>query len=287
MQSPLVTIVCLCYNHSKYILSALQSIWNLNYPNIQLIIADDASTDDSQQIIKELVKERNVELLFNTVNIGHCKTFNKALSIAKGEFIIDLAADDMLLPESVVLGVSELQKRGDEYGVFFADAALVDFRGTIIGNHITQSFLKNGNVPQGEVYKSILSRYFINPVTMIYRKSMVAKLGGYDEHLNYEDFDFWVRSSRSYKYCYLPIITVKKRILSNSASAKQYIKKSKMLVSTLEVCNKAYRLNVNKQEDFALIKRLAYEGKMSFVSSNFLLGFSFFILAIKVFFKMR
>ncbi len=287
MQSPLVTIVCLCYNHANFISNTLQSIWNLNYPNIQLIIADDASTDNSQQIIKELVKKRNVELLLNTVNIGHCKTFNKALRLAKGEFIIDLAADDMLLPESVELGVLELQKRGDEYGVFFADAALIDFKGTVIGNHITQSFFKNGNVPQGEVYKLILSKYFINPVTMIYRKSMVDQLGGYDEHLNYEDFDFWVRSSRFYKYCYLPLITVQKRVLSNSASTKQYIKNSKMLVSTLEVCNKAFRLNVNKHEDVALIKRLAYEGKMSFVSSNFLLGFSFFILATKVFFKIR
>ncbi|MCF6352318.1 MAG: glycosyltransferase [Cyclobacteriaceae bacterium] len=287
MQSPLVTIVCLCYNHANFISKALQSIWDLNYPNIQLIIADDASTDNSQQIIKKLVKERNVELLFNTVNIGHCKTFNKALKLAKGAFIIDLAADDMLLPESVSVGVSELQKRGDEYGVFFADATLVDFSGTIIGNHITQSFFKNRIVPQGEVYKSILSKYFINPVTMIYRKSMVDQLGGYDEYLNYEDFDFWVRSSRKHKYCYLPLIAVQKRVLPTSTSAKQYIKNSKMLVSTLEVCNKAYRLNVNKQEDFALIKRLAYEGKMSFVSSNSLLGFSFFILAIKVFFKIR
>ncbi len=287
MQSPLVTIVCICYNHAKYISKAVQSIWDLNYPNIQLIIADDASTDDSQHVIGKLVKDKEVEWLLNKANIGHCKTFNKALKLAKGAFIIDLAADDMLLPNSVSVGVLELQKRGDEYGVFFADAALVNSEGVVLRNHVTQSFFKNGNVPQGNIYKPILGKYFINPVTMIYRKTMVDALGGYNETLHYEDFDFWVRSSRLYKYCYVPIITVKKRVLSNSVSASQYIKNSNMLVSTLEVCKTAFKLNVNKQEDFALLKRLAFEGKMSLVSGNYLIGFLFFILAIKVFFKIR
>ena len=287
MQNPLVTIVCLCYNHANYIEAALNSIWNLNYPNIQLIVADDASTDRSQQVIMSLVADKEVELVFNNENLGHCKTFNKALELAKGKYIIDLAADDILLPDGVDLGVTTLETKGIEFGVFFADANFVNKEGEVIRDHITSTFFSDNNVPQGNVYKHILQKYFINPVTMIYRKSMIDELGGYDETLGYEDFDLWVRSSRLYKYCFLPKVTVHKRVLPGSASTKAYIKNSVMLHSTLVVCKKAFKLNRSKSEDFALIKRLGYEGKMSLMSGNQLIAFRFFILAIKVLFKIR
>lgn len=287
MQNPLVSIICVSFNHANYIEEALNSIWNLDYNNIQLIIADDASTDESQQVIKKLVVGRDCELLLNSVNIGHCKTFNKALELAKGEYIIDLAADDILFSHSVTTGVSHIAKMGSSYGVFFADAEHIDSKSKTIGSHITSSFFYLGNVPQGDVYKDILGKYFICPPTMIYRKSVLKELNGYNETLVYEDFDFWVRSSRITKYCYLPDITVQKRIHPQSASSKQYIKNSKMLVSTLEICKNAFILNRSKTEDFALIKRLLYEGKMALFSNNYSIAFQMFILLNKVFFKIR
>lgn len=287
MNKPLVTIVCLSYNHADFILAALNSIWNLNYPNIQLIMADDASIDNSQQVIKSLVDGREVELILNKENLGHCKTFNKALQLANGKYIIDLAADDVLLPNSVGIGVAALEEKGDDYAVFFADSESINNQGEIIANHLTRSFFKEGRVPQGDVYKQVLGKYFISPVTMIYRKSLVDDLGGYDESLAYEDFDFWVRSSRIFKYCYRPEITVQRRVLPQSASTKQYIKNSEMLKSTLVICKKALNLNRTKLEDLALLKRIGYEGKMSLISNNYLLGFWFFILALKVLFKVR
>ncbi len=219
--------------------------------------------------------------------MGHCKTFNKALKLAKGKFIIDLAADDILLPNSVEKGVNHLTKMGETYGVFFADAVHIDTKGSEVGKHITSSFFYLGNVPQGNIYRNLLSKYFISPPTMIFRKSLLDKLDGYNEALSYEDFDIWVRSSRVTNYCYLPEITVKKRLHSGSTSAKQYVKNSAMLISTLEVCKTAYKLNRTKIEDLALLKRIGFEAKMALISSNYLIGFQLFILAIKVFFKIR
>jgi glycosyltransferase involved in cell wall biosynthesis len=287
MQNPLVTIICICYNQSTYITDALNSIWGLNYPNIQLIIADDASTDGSQQIIKELVGGREIPILFNSTNVGHCKIFNKALEFAKGEFVIDLSADDILLPNGLSKGISHFNEIEKSYDVLFADAHHIDDNGKIIGNHITSSFFYLGDVPEGDVYRDLLGKYFISPPTMIIRKSLLDKINGYDEELGYEDFDFWVRSSRISKYCYLPEITVKKRIHSDSMSSGQYIKNSEMLASTLKVCKTAFSLNKNKIEDFALIKRLAYESKMAIGSYNFSIAWLMFILLIKVFFKIR
>ncbi len=287
MQQPLVTIICISYNHSKFIVEALNAVWDLEYPSIQLIIADDASTDDSQKVIKELVKDKEVELVFNASNIGHCKTFNKALKLAKGEFVIDLSADDILMPNSVSIGISQFNKMGNSYGVFFADSIHIDEGGKEIGKHITSSFFYLGVVPQGDVYHNLLGKYFISPPTMMYRKALLGELGGYNEALSYEDFDFQVRSSRIANYCYLPEITIKKRIHKESASTKQYSKNSKMLISTLQICKTAFGLNITKTEDFSLIKRLGYEAKMALFSSNYSIAIHMFILAIKVFFKIR
>ncbi len=287
MQYPLVSIICISFNHANYIEDALNSIWDLDYQNIQLIVADDASADNSQAKIKELIKGKECDLVLNKSNIGHCKTFNKALALTKGEYIIDLAADDVLLPQALNTGVHELSKKGEKYGVFYADAEIINSVGDIIGYHLTKSFFKNKVVPEGDVYTALLSKYFLNPATMIYRTSMLIELGGYDEELEYEDFDFWIRSARAYYYCYQPVITVKRRELAGSVSTNQYIENSRMLTSTLTVCEKAFILNRNKSEDWALLKRIAYEGKMSLSSSNYLLGSKFFILGIKVFFKIR
>ena len=287
MQSPLVTIICISFNHAKYIKEALNSIWNLKYSNIELIIADDSSKDNCQELIKELVSNRNVKLLLESTNIGHCKIFNYALQFATGEFVIDFAADDVLLPNSVSQGITHLNEMGKSFGVFFADAEHIDFDGNVIGKHLTTSFFYLGVVPQGDVYRDLLAKFFISPPTMIYRKDMLDEIKGYNEDLSYEDFDFWVRSSRITKYCYLPEITARKRIHVESKSSKQYIKNSRMLISTLEVCKTACRINRTKAEDFALIKRLAYEAKMAFTSYNFSIAFQLFILSLKVFFKSR
>ena len=287
MQQPLVTIICISFNHSAYLKDALTSIGRLNYTNIQLIIADDASTDNSQELIKELVAHKHCELLLNATNIGHCKTFNKALLLAKGEYVIDLAADDILVPDSINVAVAKLEEKGESYGVFFADAELIDNSGSTIGEHKTQSYFKDVQVPEEDVYSMLLSKYFINPPTMVFRKSLLDTLNGYNEEMSYEDFDFWVRSSRVSNYCYEPVITIQKRILSTSVSSQQYDKNSKMLSSTLSICKTALELNKTKLEDVALLKRIGYEGKMSLTSRNYFMGLQFFILGIKVLFKIR
>lgn len=287
MQYPLVTIICISYNHSKYLIDAIESVWKLDYSNVQLIIADDSSSDNSQQIIKDLVGDKEVELVLNSTNIGHCKTFNKALKLAKGEFIIDLSADDVLKKDSLNLGIDSFKEMGIDYGVFFADAEHIDENGVIIGSHLTNSFFYLGAVPQGDIYRALLSKFFISPPTMIFRKEIMDKLEGYNEKLSYEDFDFLVRSSRISKFCYSTKITIQKRLHSKAASLQQYVKNSSQLNSTLEICKTAYRLNISKMEDIALLKRLAYEAKMSVTSSNFSIAFQMFILAIKVLFKVR
>lgn len=261
---PLVTVICLCYNHENYVIEALNSVLNQTYPNVQLIVVDDASTDDSVTTIEEFVTlHPNTQFVKQEINVGNCTAFNSALKHVKGEYIIDLAADDILLPERVSEGVKTFEQHSDDYGINFTDAAYIDEHGKLIKQHYSRNNAGEliEDVPQGNVFKDVLQTYFIcSPTTMI-KKIVFDHLNGYDESLTYEDFDLWVRASRHWKFCYTDQILVYKRTLPQSHGQQQYKKGSTQMESTYLVCVKAYHLCESKEEFTALRKRIKYELK--------------------------
>ncbi|MFL5728950.1 MAG: glycosyltransferase family 2 protein, partial [Cytophagaceae bacterium] len=109
--------------------------------------------------------------------------------------------------------------------------------------------------------------------SLMVRKKVLDELGGYDESLAYEDFDFWVRSSRNYKYAYLDASLVKHRKFKGSLST-MFLRSGKesMLETTYKVCCKALWLNKNADENHALCQRLYYEMKQTFFMENFALA---------------
>lgn len=258
MKPPLVSVVCLCYNHAQYVEEAIQSVLNQTYSNVQLIVVDDHSTDDSVSIIKEIIsKELTIEFITLSSNLGNCRAFNTGFELAKGDFIVDLAADDILLPDRIEKGVRIFQSMDSNVGVQFSDAELIDENGAHLGYHSDR--FPHDSIPQGDIYKDILSHYFINSPTMMMRRMVFERLGGYDGSLAYEDFDFWVRSSRYFKYCYSKDVLVKRRMLRSSLGRTQYKRGSDQLGSTLTVCKKAFELSTNSDEYHALKTRIKYE----------------------------
>ncbi len=258
MNPPLVSVICLCYNHQQFVEESIQSVLGQTYTNIQLIVVDDQSTDQSADVVRRvLATYPAVEFVALPANLGNCRAFNRGFANAKGDFIIDLSADDVLTPHRIENGVKALEAGGVEVGVNFTDAQLIDENGNPIGLHSDR--FPHERVPQGDVYKEVLSHYFINSPTMMMRRAVFEKLGGYDESLAYEDFDFWVRSSRYFRFSYSPEPLVKRRILSSSLGRGQYKKGSGQLRSTLRVCEKAFNLNRTPDENSVLKKRIRYE----------------------------
>src|SRR5688500_3802276 len=102
MTDPLVSVICLCYNQARFIREAVASVFAQSYRNVELIIVDDASTDNSASVIRAMVAENPaIRCLLLNQNVGNCKAFNKGLTLSKGDYIIDLAADDVLVPQRI------------------------------------------------------------------------------------------------------------------------------------------------------------------------------------------
>lgn len=269
--SPLVSVICLCYNHELYLRESVLSVIGQTYANIEIILVDDCSRDGSTGEIARIVRQfPHINCLFLKNNLGNCTAFNRGLALAKGKYIIDLATDDVLHHERVEKGVIALETAGADFGVNFCDAAFIDRFSKITGNHYKRD--KQGklidDVPQGDVYKHLLGRYFICPPTMMIKKEVLDDLGGYDGQLAYEDFDFWVRSSRKYKYVFTDQVLVSKRILTNSLSKQQYAPGSRQLHATYLVCEKAFALNKNRFENKGLKQRVTYELRQAIRSNN-------------------
>jgi len=262
---PKVSVICLCYNQAPYLKTAFQSIQDQTYQNLETILVDDGSTDGSDQIIREL-KAVHPELLtlISEKNLGNCSAFNKAFQLSSGDFIIDLAADDVLMPDRVKSGVEDFFAADKQVGVLYSDAWLIDEKGNEIGRHSKQVETS----PEGNIYKHLITSYFINPVSMMMKREVLVQLGGYDEALTYEDFDFWIRSSRNWKYKYNPRALVKKRVVRRSLSKSQKQLFNKHQQSTYQVCRKIRDLNRTQDENDVLKSRIRYEMKQCLLAGN-------------------
>ena len=131
---PLVSIICLCYNHEKYVVETLQSVINQSYSNIELIIVDDYSSDNSKDVIVNWLKDYpEIQFIANNVNLGNTKSFNKAFQLSKGEYIIDLAADDVLLTNCVAKQLNGFKNsKFENIGLIYGNAELISENGTFI-----------------------------------------------------------------------------------------------------------------------------------------------------------
>lgn len=258
MSHPLVTVICLCYNHARFLEGAVVSVVRQTWPNIELWVVDDASTDNSRAVINDLLKKYpQIKVHFNPVNRGHCRSFNQVFRQSRGDFIIDLAADDVLSPERVEKGVRELELAGEKYGVHFSDAIYINEQGEELGRHSEK--YPHHTIPEGNLYMELIRRYFICPPTLMFRRRVLETLGGYDEDLHYEDFDVLIRSARQFYFRYSPEVLVKRRVLKGAGSGAQFRLFSRHSLTTLAVCRKIKQLNRNEMERIALQQRLRYE----------------------------
>lgn len=132
--NPLVSIIIANYNSKKFILDTLKSLANQSYNNLEPIIIDDCSTDESPQIIEKFIKEflPSGKFIKNYENLGGGNTKLKGLNLASGQIQAFLDCDDFLEKDAIMKMV-EMHKLLPECGLIYSNAYLVDTNGNIKG----------------------------------------------------------------------------------------------------------------------------------------------------------
>ncbi|WNH07725.1 glycosyltransferase [Thalassobellus suaedae] len=290
----LVTVICSCYNHSKYVEKSLDSVINQTYKNIQLIIIDDYSNDNSVEVIENWISKNQIGLLKkNDKNLGLTRSVNNSFKYVEGDFFIDLAADDKLLPHCIETQISVYKAYPNNLiGIVYGNARVIDNNNNTIYtfyNKFSQS-KKTTKPEEGFIYKEIINHSnTICSVSALINKKVFEELGGYDENLVYEDYDLWLRIARKHSILYVDDILVNRLKLNNSLGSTNYFRFNKKALkfkySTYCIVKKTFKMNLSKEEDQASIEKIYLETKGNLKNLNVLLIIKYFILLLK--FKFR
>jgi glycosyltransferase involved in cell wall biosynthesis len=200
---PSVSIVVPNYNHALYLTTRLESVFAQTYSDYEVILMDDASTDDSVSIIQSYVTHPKVtHLVINQTNSGNTfKQWNKGIALAKGEFIWIAESDDYADPQFLEKSVQLLQQ-SSEIGLVFCESHLINQAGAKTGNtrdwrmsHEHWQPLEQSSLFTGISFcrNFLMARCAIpNASAVVFRKSAFKNTGGADECLKMAgDWKLW------------------------------------------------------------------------------------------------
>ncbi len=195
MSEPLVSIIMNCYNGSKYLNEALQSIINQTYKNWELIFWDNLSNDNSKEIFKKYNDKRFKYFLADKHTVLY-EARNLAVKKVKGEFIAFLDTDDVWLKEKLEeqIKLFSNKKIGLVYGNYWRFNSKHLFK--------KKKLARNLELPNGKITNILLQRYFIGMLTVVIRKEYInAKDKIFDAKFDMlADMDFVLRFSKKWEF---------------------------------------------------------------------------------------
>ncbi|WP_177760823.1 glycosyltransferase [Flavobacterium sp. I3-2] len=290
-QNPLVTVICTCFNHQNFVIETLNSVLNQRYSNIEIIIIDDCSSDDSISVITTFLKNRpEIKFIQNQENLGNTKTFNKAAKLANGTFLVDLACDDILLPNCIEIQIEKfLNSDLETTGIVFGNSEHIDENGKYISDYFETN--SNKKVIDKSLFQTNLNQLLqgglvMNSVSAMINKSIFDKLNGYDESLAFEDLDFWIRVLENHQIIFIDEIITQKRDLKSSLG-NQFFQKNETAnridLSMNKIFSKVIDSNKkNKSVLKAVLKRIHYSIDNSFKNRKYKFVFLFGFQKLKV-----
>ncbi len=194
MNTPLVSICIPTYNSGKFIKRTLDSVLKQDYKNLEVIVVDDCSKDNTSEVVEGYQDER-LSFYINETNQGLTKNWNNALLRAKGKYVMLLCADDVIYNNCISEEVKALEEN---------PTATMVISNTHIVNSEDIITLKIKRLPKEGLYngkrlakKSIrFKNYYGAPNGILFRRFITDRIGPFDENLKHiPDYDMWLRLS--------------------------------------------------------------------------------------------
>ncbi len=234
MKEPLVSVIISAYNCEKYIEESINSILNQTYKNIEILLVDDNSTDNTVKKIKKVIQgKKNVKFIQNTKNLGLTKNLNKLIEISNGEYIARMDADD-------VSDLTRIEKQV-QYLINNPKITIIGSFGKYINERNELEEYKKMPISNDEIVK-IMPK--VNPIihpSVMYRKNEIVRIGMYDERFKkVQDYDLWFRAmSNNLKFYNIPeaLILLRRDRNYNKRKSKKY------RVIDLKVRINGYKIN--------------------------------------------
>jgi len=213
--SPLISVCINCYNAEDTIEATLHSVLTQTYPNLQVIVVDDCSTDGTWAVLQRITDDR-VECVRLAENRHISNANNEALRRVRGEFVAHLDADDRWVPDKLEKQLAFLQEHA-EYGACFSLAYMVDEQ----DSPVEDTRFRAENREQTALLHYLLTvGNFLCHSSMLARREIIDRVGEHNVTLLYfHDYDYWIRMAMLCNLFVLPEQLLYYRLSTGSNSA--------------------------------------------------------------------
>jgi glycosyltransferase involved in cell wall biosynthesis len=217
---PLVSVIVPCYNGADFLEGALRSALAQSYPEVEVVVVDDGSTDSSPEIARRFPVR-----YIRQENRGLCEARNAGIRESKGSYLVFLDADDRLKPQAIVNGLGALELRPD-CAMAVGDHVFIAAN----GSHLADSAKED---PLGSYYEALLKSNFIEMISsVLFRRSIFDEVGGFDPTLRVaEDYELYLRVARARPICCHAAVVAEYRMHGANISRDSEL----MLTTTLQV----------------------------------------------------
>ena len=202
-----------CFNHEKYVGLCLESIAAQDYPHLEVIVVDDASTDGTASIAEALSRRFGFRFQHNECNLGLPATLNKMMRLAgEHDFVFSIASDDVMAPSAISAMVAALERNPGHVGAY-GDVMLINSEGAELG------LMRNDRV-SGDLFEKVLfSEVSIPRTWFLWTAAAYRQFGGYDEKMPLEDSYVFAKMARygHISYCGARIVSYRKHSRNTTA----------------------------------------------------------------------
>jgi len=268
--SPLVSVIIPTYNREHLLDRAVKSVLNQTYQNFEIIVVDDASTDDTEKVIKRF-NDKRIKYIKHKINSGgSAAPRNTGIKAAQGNYIAFQDSDDEWLPE-------KLEKQMKTFEEF--PKTKVVYSGFWRIENGRKEYIPNKNVKkiEGDLHKELLERNFITPQAVIIKKECFDKAGLFEEKLrSYQDWEMWIRVSRKYKFKCINEPLVMSYLTTDSITARRK-EDYNALMLILEKHLEYYR-----KDKGLLSEKYFYLSSLLFANKKYLIGIKYLMESFKL-----
>ncbi len=250
-EHPLVSVIVITYNSSRYVLETLESSKAQSYQNIELIISDDGSQDDTVRLCQNWLaknKDRFVHSEIITVkkNTGIPANCNRGVKTSRGEWIKLIAGDDVLTTDGIREFISIEKSESHLFQTvceIYKDVFLDKHLWGKSGSFSTKSFFSLSSNYQ---YKLLKYWNFLSAPTVFFKSEIFDSIAFDEDFKKIEDYPFWIIATKNgYKIGFADVVTVKYRIHSDSIqnhdNVNSYLNKKNKLELTNAIRKKYYK----------------------------------------------
>jgi len=207
---PLVSIIVITYNSAKYVLETLESAKVQTYQNIELIVSDDCSTDDTVEICRDWINENGerfvrTELITVEKNTGIPANCNRGVKTAKGEWVKLIAGDDLLVPRAITYFI-QFALLNPNQSIYYSDVDVFGLEENPLKIESVRKWVVTVNKiikccsllsTAEEQYKELLIHNIVIAPSIFIKRRIMDDIGWYDEKIKLlEDYPFWIKATK-------------------------------------------------------------------------------------------